>query len=231
MAFSMTPTKKTRQRDKLKNSICDRLDFPVLRIDSNYLERVGNHASILEWVIEMWYMGKEFQAMQERGELSSDEDFYPLTVYEWGYIDSNRFIAVETTTSVDELAELAKQGKRLIWRPYDPFSHYILSINRFASKGICKEPFPKIVQHTDFETGYSEALAIVSIDTSHSAVGNIKCRMNSFLPMGSDEICLNLAIVDLAVKLQNMTRNIYRPMSNAHLDRLIQRFAQNRVQG
>jgi hypothetical protein len=79
----------TRQRDKLKNSICDKLGMPLLRIDKEYLSRVERFASVLDWLTEMWFLEQAWDGAYDRGELPPDADFYPFLIFEWGYMHEN----------------------------------------------------------------------------------------------------------------------------------------------
>ena len=63
------------RRDRLKNSICDKLEMPLLRINSSFLWRAGNY-SVLGWLIELAYIFEGYMEAEARGELPFDFDWY-----------------------------------------------------------------------------------------------------------------------------------------------------------
>jgi len=62
--------------DKTKNSICEKYNFPILRIDFDLLNtKIGNY-DIVEWLVEIHLIYDEFCKLQELGKISPDEPFY-----------------------------------------------------------------------------------------------------------------------------------------------------------
>jgi Protein of unknown function (DUF2726) len=64
----------TIERDKKKNAICQKLGMPLLRIDSQYLRRIGNF-SLIGWLTELWFIYEEWVEAQEKGLVPYDEPF------------------------------------------------------------------------------------------------------------------------------------------------------------
>jgi len=58
------------KRDELKNSICRKLELPLLRITSGYFEKIGNFPTILGWITELYFLQKSFYYAQDKGEIS-----------------------------------------------------------------------------------------------------------------------------------------------------------------
>ncbi len=64
----------TIERDKKKNAICQKLGMPLLRIDSQYLRRIGNF-SLIGWLTELWFIYEGWVEAQERVVVPYDEPF------------------------------------------------------------------------------------------------------------------------------------------------------------
>lgn len=191
----------TLHRDKLKNTICDKLGIPLLRIDHAYLKRVEQFACVLDWLVEMWFMEQAWNKAYDQGDLSEDADFYPYSIFEWGYIENSRFVAVDITKlSLDELTELTKNGRRFTLRSYDPFASYQIYIRKLSEAWICLDAFPKTVEYIDWNSGYSKAIAYVQLPNHNFIVGTIRCRVSNFITGGVD-LARNLAIVDCTQNL------------------------------
>ena len=61
------------RKDKLKNNICSKLELPLLRITSDYLEKIGNFPTILSWITELYFLQERFYLAQEQGQIPMDE--------------------------------------------------------------------------------------------------------------------------------------------------------------
>jgi hypothetical protein len=65
-------TARVAARDATKDAICLRFGFPMLRIDGTFLRRVRRRP-LLEILVEAWRAWREFNALQEAGEIDADE--------------------------------------------------------------------------------------------------------------------------------------------------------------
>lgn len=90
-----------RKRDDLKNKLCEKFEFPLLRITSNYLQKKYRHLTLLEWCIESWFCWEAFCNAQEKGIIPLDETFDMSSIYSNGstikwpynlYVDINNEI-------------------------------------------------------------------------------------------------------------------------------------------
>ncbi|KKG08763.1 DUF2726 domain-containing protein [Methanosarcina sp. 2.H.A.1B.4] len=61
------------RRDELKNNICRKFGFPLLRITSEYFEKIGKFPTILSWITELYFLQELFYAAQDKGEIPQDE--------------------------------------------------------------------------------------------------------------------------------------------------------------
>lgn len=64
-------------KDNYKNKICSKLEFPLLRINSNYLKKKYRTFSLLGWIIDYWFLREAFLEAQEYGSIPEDEIFWP----------------------------------------------------------------------------------------------------------------------------------------------------------
>jgi Protein of unknown function (DUF2726) len=69
----------TKRRDRLKGEICDRFDFPVIRIGSAYLER-ERRFTLIGYLVEVWHLERAFGEAQDSGQIPWDEPFDPMLV-------------------------------------------------------------------------------------------------------------------------------------------------------
>lgn len=60
-------------KDELKNNICRKLELPLLRITSEYFEKIVNFPTILSWITELYFLQKIFYDAQDKGQIFLDE--------------------------------------------------------------------------------------------------------------------------------------------------------------
>ena len=70
---------KTISRDRLKAEICDRFDFPLIRIGSSYLRRELRF-TLIGYLVEVWHLERAFREAQESGQIPWDEPFDPALI-------------------------------------------------------------------------------------------------------------------------------------------------------
>jgi hypothetical protein len=68
------------RRDELKNNICRKFGFPLLRITSEYFEKIGQFPTILNWITELYFLQELFYAAQDKGEIPLDEPWMWFSV-------------------------------------------------------------------------------------------------------------------------------------------------------
>ena len=64
--------------DAKKDTLCRIFEFPLLRIKVNYLPKKYNNLSLLEWIIDVYYLEQSFYRAQEQGQIPYDEPFDPF---------------------------------------------------------------------------------------------------------------------------------------------------------
>jgi len=82
--------KSAIRKDELKNSICRKLDFSLLRITSEYFEKIGRFPTILSWITELHFIKKAFDIAQSKGQIPFDEPWLWFSVYDYDPVDYNR---------------------------------------------------------------------------------------------------------------------------------------------
>jgi len=70
-----------RKRDAMKDFLCEKLSFPILRINSNHLKKSYKSYSLLGWLVEHWFLGKAFYEAQEKGLIPWDEPYDPMMIF------------------------------------------------------------------------------------------------------------------------------------------------------
>ena len=101
-------------RDRKKNTLCERFDLSLLRINANYLNRKFRDLDLLTYLIEVWFMHDAFYEAQRKGDIPLEEDFDPWLVMSDGR-SNKRF---PFWLSADAQIELQKLGeKKVITEP------------------------------------------------------------------------------------------------------------------
>lgn len=77
-----------QRRDILKDSICEKLGLPLLRID-RFGYRPTIRRSVLWYLVESWSLWRAFDDAQEKGIIPPDEDFEP-----WAFLEAPLVVAV-----------------------------------------------------------------------------------------------------------------------------------------
>lgn len=112
-----SPTQKVR--DNKKNSLCETFKFPLLRINSEYLQRRYRGLDILTWFIEVYFLRDSFYEAQSKGHIPYDEPFDPAFL-DFPDRDQRYHLRLSLEAS-DNVMKLFEDGK-----VYDPgISFYI----------------------------------------------------------------------------------------------------------
>ena len=67
-------------RDKMKNELCDRFDFPLLRINHSFLDSCFGQTDMLSWFTNVWFCAREHERQQQNGGIPHDDIFDPRFV-------------------------------------------------------------------------------------------------------------------------------------------------------
>jgi hypothetical protein len=109
------------RRDTLKDAICERFGFPLLRIGEDFFKRIGRFV-LLGWLAEVWFLEDGFNKAQERGQVPYDEVFDYSAFLAVGYRLEGQTIDISDREISEQLRLMDEHsGRIVITRPYDPF--------------------------------------------------------------------------------------------------------------
>ncbi len=66
-----------KSRDCRKDELCQRCNFPLLRINSGYLTKKHREYDLLSYFVNVWFLGDAFYKAQQEGIVPLDECFDP----------------------------------------------------------------------------------------------------------------------------------------------------------
>lgn len=98
------------ERDGKKNAICHRFDFPLLRINSRYINVKYRGLDLLSYLVHVWFLSAAFEHAQEQGYVPLDEPFDPNLILCDGKSDRQfpYWLSLEIQL---EFQEMYKQGR------------------------------------------------------------------------------------------------------------------------
>lgn len=86
---------QTIYRDKLKNILCTKLGLPLIRINAEFLRRIGT-SSVIGWLIDLWFLNNRIQKTTEQQATSDEEPFLYFSFYGYDpFISSRAFLVHE----------------------------------------------------------------------------------------------------------------------------------------
>jgi hypothetical protein len=181
------------RRDALKNTICQRLGLPLLRIDPDYLQTVKGFR-LVSWLVELWFLNEAFYEAQARGQVPWDEPFDPYSIVEplatggWSFPFS-----------------LAEEAQRAIWKAF--------------AEGACLQPTPDRLYRTTDDTG--EAYAMLRLHGDRWIISRVTIRAFRFPPVTPGELAEELATVDVSAKLEEVQRGVGVTVGRAEHDAVV----------
>lgn len=162
----------TIRRDRLKNIICEQLDFPLLRIDDGAFEPLPDFAFVLEWVLEFYFRGEELDKFQESGGCPPDEFLDPALTIE------------------------LKAGR--IRYPLDPALHMRAEIQRLDQQGRIEDYLPVELSWTDERTGTANLVLFLEVERVGTVSGMVaahaRCRAFRFPHLGPHRLLEQVGI-------------------------------------
>jgi Protein of unknown function (DUF2726) len=66
---------KQKVKDAIKDKLCMLADLPILRLDTSIIRNSAREYSIAQWFAEVWFLSREFDRMQQAGQIDSSEPF------------------------------------------------------------------------------------------------------------------------------------------------------------
>jgi len=205
-------TKNQQLRDNKKNKICQKFDFPLLRINSNYLLKKYRNMDLLSWFVEMWFLSENFYKAQADGHIPYDEPFDALSIYSI----SGRKEKWPLWLSVDMRNEIRKLHKEA--RCLDPVPQYRIGIDKYGTyrgiaylrvdqvKGVMNE---SAMRNQQFPIDLGEILEEIIICELFEALSDVLSNKTLGLPLNQiderlKEFCSTYDIVAAAYYGRNI---------------------------
>lgn len=164
---------RQRARDILKDELCARFDFPLLRITSSHLKTFRT-MNLLSWFVEAWFGGRAFAEAQENGSIPYDEPYDPM----W-------FIAFP-----------GKEG----WFPMQLGYDIRIKIERLSNAGKCRDFAPSYWIGVDARENY-RIITYLRIDETTGVYATSGMRAQRF-GISPGDILDELVLFDLWERLQ-----------------------------
>lgn len=161
-------TSKQKKRDNIKDKLCEFFNFPILRINNNYLVSKYRNYDLLSYLVEVWFLSRSFYEEQEKGNIPYDEPF-----------DHNLIMFPNR-----------KEGFPL-WLTAD----IRVAIQNLYNVGRCKDFGPSTFVGFDKYENY-RAIAYIRIDNEYGVYVETGMRKQNF-PIVLGEIIEEIAVHDL----------------------------------
>lgn len=172
---------EARRRDTLKQSICDRFSFPLLRIGSQFIDSEVRRFSLLSWLVQVWFLQRDFDAQQSAGAIPLDEPFeYKAILAHQGEIESG----IGTTF------------------PYDLSWPSRISLMRQWKRGTCINHVPSVCLSVSPDWRRASSIALMQMNLGDFIIGHANCSLAPFGPVTASELCSDLSIIDVATKVE-----------------------------
>jgi hypothetical protein len=188
-----------RERDHRKDSLSDRFDFPLLRINSNYIDRQFRGLDLLTYFIEVWFMTVAFDEAQARGEVPYDADFDP--------------------------ALIIRDPKRKERWPYWLSVDLQVRLMKLFQSGRIHDDLPSYWIGTD-QWGRYRCLAWLNVTADSYVIVETGMRAHRF-PVFIPDILSQIAIFEVCVELEHVLTGAMEPESRHVLDELRRFFHTN----
>jgi hypothetical protein len=167
-----------RRRDTMKDSICDQLGLPLLRVDADFLRTVKGFR-LVAWLTELWFVYDGFVKAQESGYIAWDEPFDTGSVVE--HDEKGRWI-----------------------HPYDLADNARRTVRQACEDGRIQDFTPNYLYRSRDE--YGEAYALLKVDDDRWLTSYARIRAFHFPPVTPGGLAADLAVVDVVDKLAEYER-------------------------
>jgi very-short-patch-repair endonuclease len=160
-----------RERDRLKDAVCETAGLPLLRITSEFTRKTGRWR-VLSYVVDAFFLSGAFFDAQERGVIPLDEPF-----------DAESFLTKD------------EQG-RIVFNTIDGPGRLRLLEHREAK---CLPCFTPDEFHTALaKEGAVQSHAFMAVATDRYLIGRVRIRDFLFQGVSPGEVAGQLAVAELA---------------------------------
>lgn len=201
-------------RDNIKAGLCEKANFPLLRIASEHLETV-NSLPILCWICDVWFRAREFRQAQESGQIPQNEIFIYSGILElWVRTESGDWREIDARK--DSLIDLDSdwtglESHRIQVRHRDPF------IQARARLAMLEQQHESITgRHTEYNgkdrIGRDNAVVMIPVRDGY-IIEHVQCRAFKFPQVSSLNLTADLAIWHALESLRQYFRGLRSPVS------------------
>ena len=103
-----------KQRDLLKNEICERFNHSLLRINSNYLTKKYRGLDLMTYFVDAWFLDIAFNEAQRKGAIPYDEGFDMTFIFSTGSSNQTKWpywLTLDIQLALQELHKSARIGQ------------------------------------------------------------------------------------------------------------------------
>jgi hypothetical protein len=175
-----TQSPKQIERDKKKDTLCERFGLPLLRINAEYIRDYYRQMNLLGWFIETWFAFQWFTEAQENGELPYDEPFMPSSFVNIPGLDKDFPLWLSRDVRA-RIAKLFEQNVIVDWAPSGFVWH-------------------------DRQNNEYHGLAWVFIDQDRAVVTTADMKGQNF-PVPMSEVVEDITVIQLYNKLEQTLNN------------------------
>lgn len=182
------------RNDRLKKEICDHLDFPLIRIDSQFLRPVCEKSAVLSWLVSMWFKNQTFSNAACNDTPTTKEyigffEFKNETQNLAGNSLQDAAVANETASVLPDLP-----GSIEYDTTRDPFSAY----RKFYFSQVAEKYERESSFHNGRDKfGYALSCAVFRLDEKRSLVGRGRTQTSDDWPVCNKSVASDLACLDL----------------------------------
>ncbi len=159
-----------RERDRLKDDLCELAELPLLRVTSAFTRQQGRW-TVLTYLVDAFYLAEAFQEAQASGSIPSDEPF-----------DAGSFITVdEDGQGGFNMLDAAARRRLWSWREH----------------GQLPAALPDTWVTSSREERGVYANAFLAVATNRYLIAHVRVRDFNFPGVGSGELAMQLAVLDI----------------------------------
>jgi len=186
------------RRDIQKNSLCERFQFPILRINARYLVRKYGTFDLLSWFVHVWFLADGFRKAQEQRTVPANEIFDPAFV-----------------VSVSGI-----RGLFPLWLSAQP----LIEIQRLNKAGRCQDFCPSYFIGLD-EAGTYRAIAYLGI-TEDSGTFVTTAMRSQLFPFADSEILHEILMQEVYERILRTIAGEEGPVPLCEIHRLVREYQQ-----
>ncbi|WP_437785393.1 DUF2726 domain-containing protein [Sorangium sp. So ce1097] len=185
-----------RLRDEKKNTLSERFEFPLLRINSRHVNKKYRGMALLTWFVDVWFAAQAFGEAQEKGLVPWDEPFDPAFFVAWS--DHKRRFPLWLTLDIQkEMLALSEAGK-------------------------CLDPVPSLIIGADAKDNY-HAICFLEVTPGRAVCATTGMRNQRF-PVLLGDALEQIVTFDIYHELQRVLSGDARLIEMKRVDLMIRAF-------